>query len=106
MPDENPTLSILREPCDQCPFKNRLTGGLRPGRLKDIMDTAEKDQTYFSCHKTIDYELPESKRGDAVFQGASVCAGWLEAARKARRVPSIIHVAERLGLVSYRKVPE
>jgi len=102
--EKEPRLSILKEPCDQCPFKGRLAGGLRPGRLKDILDETENSTgTYFTCHKTINYELSERKRGDAVFHGASVCAGWLEAVRKRDRVPAVIQVAERLGLISMRE---
>lgn len=75
---------------------------MRAGRLKDIIDTTaaanDKQGSYFSCHKTIDYELPEGERGDAVFHGAAVCAGWLEAVEKLRKVPAIIQIAQRLGL--------
>jgi len=76
---------------------------LRAGRLKDILDDTTKANqgqgSYFSCHKTIDYDLPEGERGDAVFHGAAVCAGWLEAVEKLRKVPAIIQIAQRLGLV-------
>lgn len=95
-------ITILSEPCDSCPFKGRFDS-LRPGSLKDIMDeTASANDgsgRYFSCHKTIDYGLRQSKRGDAVFHGAAVCAGWLEAVEKVRKVPAIIQIARRLGLV-------
>lgn len=79
---------------------------LNTGRLKDILDSTTKANkgsgAYFSCHKTINYDLPERKRGDAVFHGAAVCAGWLEAVEKLRKVPAVIQIAERMGFV--RKV--
>lgn len=71
---------------------------LRPGRLKDIMDDTKKKQAYFTCHKTVG---EGRKSSDAVLGPASVCAGWLEAAEKAAQVPSIVHVAQRMGLVEY-----
>jgi hypothetical protein len=33
---DKPRLTVLQEPCDECPFKGRFD--LRAGRLKDIMD--------------------------------------------------------------------
>lgn len=94
-----PRLSILPEPCDECPFKGRFD--LRSGRLKDIMDETVNANdgagTYFSCHKTVGDGGP-----DAVFGGASVCAGWLEAVKRIRRVPQLIQIAERLGLIESR----
>lgn len=106
MSASEPKISILTESCDACPFKGKFDG-LRPGRLKDIIDETSSANdgagSYFSCHKTIDYGLPEGERGDAVFHGAAVCAGWLEAVEKIRRVPQVIQIARRMGYVLLRK---
>lgn len=99
-----PSLKILHTPCDDCPFKGRFGGGnpdagLRPGRLKDIIDeTTSGEGSYFTCHKTV-YENRYDT--DAVFGDAAVCAGWLEAVERLRRVPAIIQIAERLKLVKF-----
>jgi hypothetical protein len=97
-------LSILAEPCDACPFKGRFDG-LEAGRLRDIVERCTANDSYFVCHKTVDYgqyepdegEEPDTAVGaDAVFGPAKVCAGWLEAAPWE---PTVIQVARRLGFV-------
>jgi hypothetical protein len=89
---------MLEEPCDECPFKGRFD--LRPGRLKDIVDDTVENDSYFVCHKT---SIASGGDADAVFGGASVCAGWYDAMKSIRRVPSIIQVALRLNMVVWKK---
>ena len=90
------SLTILAEPCEACPFTGRFAS-LRAGRLKDIVETCEADDSYFVCHRTVDYAHEELDT-DAVFGNAKVCAGWLHAAENRGRTPAIVQIAQRLGL--------
>lgn len=102
-PEPGTALKILEEPCGGCPFKGRFD--LAPGRLLDIVTSCEKDDAYFSCHQTVYDSAGTEGSSDAVFGGAWVCRGWLDAAEARGRTPSVIQVAERLGLV-HRGSPE
>ena len=85
-------LTILSESCEECPFKGGMN--LAAGRLKSIVDECARDDSYFVCHKTVDYSA--NKRGaDAVYGPAAVCAGFLEACRFE---PTVVQVATRLGI--------
>lgn len=104
-----PRLTITEEPCSACPFKGRFD--LHPGRLRQIMDDTTRDDAYFSCHKTVDYGMEEDGEeedgvagSDAVFGPAAVCSGWLKAAETIGRVPSVVQIAQRLGLTEERHV--
>lgn len=92
-----PRLTILTEPCDGCPWKGRLE--LAAGRLRDLREACERDDAPFVCHKTI---VAADRMGCSVSpvwdDGIAVCPGWLEAARRIGRVPTIVQVAERLEL--------
>lgn len=87
-------LNVLAEACQDCPFKGRFQG-LRPGRLRDIMQGCEAEDNHFVCHRTIrDYYDVTAGREDAV------CAGWLEAAGGLDEAPGqLLRIAQRLGAV-------
>ena len=91
---------VCDEPCDQCPWKGRLAGGLRPGRLKQIRDDLREHEGVFICHKTQHTEgwgrgIMDTDVADEREQGPAVCSGWLEVGD----VPAPLQIAERLGYV-------
>ena len=87
-------LTILRAPCDECPFKGRFD--LRPGRLRDIMEQCRRDDSPFVCHKTCE---PGGEVSPVWTPGVGVCAGWLEAAdQQPYGPPTVIQIARRLNL--------
>lgn len=102
-------LTITDGPCGGCPFKGRFPH-LRTGRLRDIIEeTTTGDGCYFSCHRTVGYDMTEEEENeypgaDAVFGPAAVCSGWLEAVETLGRVPQVVQVAQRLGLTEKRRV--
>jgi hypothetical protein len=88
-------LRVLSEPCGGCPFKGRINLG--SGRLRDIIESCERDNRYFICHQ-LAYYPDSTRRRPKRFE--AVCAGWLDAARRRRYgPPAIMQIAERLDVV-------
>jgi hypothetical protein len=91
-----PRLTVLRESCDACPFKGRLQLG--SGRLRELAEQCRDGDATFVCHKT----LVGDGTSPVWDEGVAVCAGWLEAARRAPLgPPTIIQVSERLNLIEW-----
>jgi hypothetical protein len=70
---------------------------LGSGRLRDIIESCERDNRYFICHQ-LAYYPDSTRRRPKRFE--AVCAGWLDAARRRRYgPPAIMQIAERLDVV-------
>jgi hypothetical protein len=93
-------MRLVDPACEACPFKGRFD--LRPGRLRDIIDSCERTDSPFTCHRTI-YGEGRAGDTDVIFGGgdAAVCGGWLEAAHTRGRVPSVVQIAERMDALGY-----
>ncbi len=81
------TLRICEGRCDQCLFsENRIVS---KARMRDIIKTARRDDSYFECHK-------HTMVGDHV-----MCRGWYES----QPANTWTQIAERLGLVEFVPLP-
>jgi hypothetical protein len=102
----------LRRPCPGCPFRTDVEPYLRTGRVGELEDALLRQQSTFSCHKTVDYGRAESEddpdddqiahyRPDA---GEQHCAGALILLEKLERPNQMMRVCERLGAYDRTKL--
>lgn len=85
-------MRVLAEQCPTCIFRPGNLMQLRPGRLRDMIDTCERKQGFVICH-----ELLERRGGHKVAgKGATgaVCRGYYD-----RYDTQWLQVARRLGIV-------
>ena len=78
---------VLAEKCSTCIFRPGNPMRLRPGRVKDMVDTALRGGGYITCHKTLSY-------GDHPEIGEAVCRGFYDAHGPAS---NLLRIYERLG---------
>src|SRR5574343_70812 len=84
----------IKKPCKNCPFtaNKQESINLAKGRREQIIsDLMTGKELSFVCHKTI-YE-DESKNGRAV------CAGAVAVCKQRGKVPAIVEIAERMGVI-------
>lgn len=81
-------LRVLKEQCNTCIFRPGNLMNLNKGRLKDMVESVEADQTYVICHKTLDQPL------------GSVCRGSFD-----NVYTTAIKVAERIGFIDFVDLP-
>lgn len=86
---------MTAEPCDACPWKGRLPGGLRAGRLKELREQTLRKQGVFVCHKAMVEHRSTATFGEG--DGAAVCSGWAESLPG--DWPSELQIADRLGFI-------
>lgn len=90
------SVRVLSRPCDACPFKGRID--LRSGRLRSIVMQTLRDDTHFSCHRTL--VGPDGEYPFYDLDRNAICAGWLEAMGGIHQAPGqMIRMADRMNLL-------
>lgn len=77
-------LRVQREQCSTCIFRPGNLMHLHSGRLKDMVDSVTRDDTYVVCHQTLSEPL------------GAVCKGSFDTVRS-----TPVQIAERLGFVDW-----
>lgn len=83
-------LRVMRERCSTCIFRPGDLMQLRSGRLKDIVESAKKADSYVICHKTLERGVP-----------GAVCRGSFDTL-----YTTPIQLAQRLGFIEWREPPK
>lgn len=60
---ERDGVRVLREKCGTCIFRPGNLMALRPGRRKDMVDTATGNDGYIPCHETLTLDKEAVCRG-------------------------------------------
>lgn len=84
----------LVRPCANCPFRTDAPPFLR--RAPEIAQSIAEG-SFFSCHKTVDYEVDEEERFSPL-PGEQFCAGALILMEKAGARNQAVRLAERLDM--------
>lgn len=74
-------MHVCREMCATCVFRPGNLMELRPGRLKELVDVAVRDESAIICHETLEVDR-------------AVCRGFFD-----RHKTQPLQVAERFGLL-------
>lgn len=78
----------MKRMCANCPFKNKGSIELQPGRLPGIIEHLENDYNFFPCHKTTHGAAKEE----------SICMGSIAYGLKhTSRLPIVARLALRFG---------
>lgn len=77
---------VMRDNCSTCIFRPGNLMNLNEGRLKELTDSTDRDDTNVICHQTLDDEV------------GAVCKGSAD-----RRPGQALQIAQRLGLVVERE---
>lgn len=85
-PFRDNAVHVCAEMCETCIFRPGNLMGLRPGRAKELIRAATRDDSAIICHSTLS--------GDQ-----AVCRGFYD-----KHPTSPLQVAERLGMVSFQDV--
>jgi hypothetical protein len=78
---------VLSEQCSTCVFRPGNLMSLRPGRLKDLIQTNVAAGTALICHQTLEY-------GAHPDFGEAVCRGFYDSVGERT---NIIRIVNRLG---------
>jgi hypothetical protein len=72
----------LKRPCKNCPFRSDIEPFITPGRAVEIAESIVRGDSFFPCHKTIDYSTEECDENGTPLpyklqQENNFCAGAL-----------------------------
>jgi hypothetical protein len=95
----------LRGPCEDCPFRKDKPFYLGGRRAREIADSIVKDDTGFTCHKTVIYDYDEDGN-DAfdVMTNGRACGGVMVMLEKMQMPSQEMRVAHRLGMFDHTKL--
>jgi hypothetical protein len=81
-----PRVHVMGEMCSTCVFRPGNLMDLHPGRLRQMIHEAQRDESTIVCHSTLGGQAPHN----------AACRGFFD------RFPTRpLQVADRLGLVEY-----
>lgn len=82
---------VCAEMCPTCVFRPGNLMDLKPGRLKEMVEGARRDESTIVCHETL-------AQWDGHGQKNAACRGFFD------RFPTTpLQIAERLGLITYTR---
>lgn len=81
---------VLAEKCETCIFRPGNRMDLRPGRVREMIAAARRDESAIVCHSTL------GKR-------AAVCRGFYDL--EPEPITSTLQIAKRLGYLQFQEVP-
>lgn len=84
----------MTEPCDKCPFRNKMKNGFTIERLHQFASGA------FPCHKT----ATNTESGFISNNKSVACAGSLIFLEKRNSPSQMMRIAERLGMYDHTKL--
>ena len=82
---------VMAEQCSTCIFRPGNPMNLQAGRVSGMVREAERNDSFIICHQTLDGEAHEG----------AMCKGYLDTGR----VPQLLRIAERLGMVEEVTLP-
>jgi hypothetical protein len=85
---------LLTEKCSTCIFRPGNLMHLRPGRVKDMVETTLRGGGTITCHETLPY-------GEHPDYGEAICRGFYDAYGPQS---NYVRICERLG--GFAEVPE
>lgn len=80
---------VMEKMCPTCVFRPGNKMHLRPGRVRDMVDTAKANESTIVCHATLDHKKQ------------AACRGFFD-----RYSTQTLQIAERLGLIVWHQLPE
>lgn len=92
-PYRNGRLYVCSRECDTCIFRRGNLMDLRPGRLRDVIETNLREGSAPTCHRTL-YEDPEHRH--------AICRGFFDRLVN-KSMPLLL--AEHMGIITYIEPP-
>lgn len=95
-PFRDDRIHVLAEKCSTCIFRPGNPMHLKPGRVKDILDSNIENDSALQCHKTLAYSAEQ--------WDPAICRGFFDHPRSDESFP--VRLARAMDLIEYDPIPE